>query len=553
MERDLNVGNNIKKSLINWYNFTEGADILYIGNSEEAWMSGIACPNGRVEAKTVKELLESDFFYQSDLKYDYIVLIEKLEYIQNPGNLLCIVRAILKETGVLLLGMNNRLGLRYFCGDRDKYTGRNFDGIENYKRAYSRKEDIFAGRMYSRAEMKKMLCETGFPETKFYSVLSNLENPTVLVADNYYPNEDLLNRVSPLYDSPETIFLEEEGMYQSLIENGMFHQMANAYLCECSLEVRHFAISQIISFADREETNALEKYYKQHRRNTDVLIENRQRMNYSEERYEKLFVNIFERVENRKLILFGSGYYAKRFISIFARDYDVYAIIDNDPCKWGTTLEGIEIYSPDILQTMDSAEYKVIICIRDYVSVMKQLDDMGIGGYSIYEWNRSYPKKIKNAVWQGDLCNNEEKALTKKKYHIGYVAGAFDMFHVGHLNLLRKAKEQCDYLIAGVIADETIYDIKKKRPIIPLADRVEIVSACKYVDQAEPLPVFYNGIKEAYKMFHFDVQFSGDDHKDDEKWLEDKAYLESQGADIVFFEYTNKVSSTKLREQLKSF
>ena len=136
-----------------------------------------------------------------------------------------------------------------------------------------------------------------------------------------------------------------------------------------------------------------------------------------------------------------------------------------------------------------------------------------------------------------------------KKYKVGYTTGVYDMFHVGHLNLLRRAKEQCDYLIVGVSTDELVQKTKNKTPIIPLEDRMEIVRAIKYVDEVVPQ---YNKDKiAAYRKYKFDAMFVGDDWKGSELFSKCEAELKKYGTDVVYFPYTKKISSTKLREQLQ--
>lgn len=705
---------NVRSGLFGWYNFPKDANILQ-----------------------ASEIMPGT---DGDKQYDYIVSNADLEKTSDPGQFLMACKKLLKEDGHLLLAVNNRFGLKYFCGDRDPYTDRNFDGIEDYKRAYGNANDTFSGRCYSKAELQKMLSEAGFEKVKFYSVLTDLDNPSLIYAEDFLPNEDMTNRVFPTYHYKDTVFLEEAGLYNGLIENGMFHQMANAYLIECTVSGKLSDVCHVTGSMERGEEDALftmihksgivekraafeagiskiaglyenttllassgvktvngyienhayympfvhaevgqvylkrlffenqelflEKmdafrdlilksapilsedagdgegailkyaffdmvplnsfymddtfvfydqefrlenypanviiyrmvvtfyagdikanqvlpmtvlferygltkhlkkwqdmerkfmirlrkeeelmqYHNKVRADYNVISSNRQRMNYSADEYQRLFVDIFKNADTRKLFLFGSGNYTKKFLTIYGKDYNVQGILDNNESKWGQELDGIMIQSPDVLKQFVSGEYKVIICIKNYLSVMKQLDKMGIGDYAIYDWNKDYPRKLK-AIAAVVPKENEKP----KKYHIGYVAGAFDMFHVGHLNLLRRAKEMCDYLIVGVISDESIYRLKNKNPIIPCDERVEIVAACRYVDQAEALPTDYSGIRDAYKMFHFDVQFSGDDHGEDAIWQSNRKYLESQGADIVFFPYTQKTSSTKIRKQL---
>lgn len=702
----------IQSGLLGWYPFEEGKTIAYIH-----------------ELDVEKE----------QISYDYLISVADFEKTEEPEVFLQQCKKLLKPDGHLFLAVNNRMGIKYFCGDKDPYSGRNFDGIEGYRRVTSNANDTFIGKCYNKYELEQLLQAAGFEKYQFFSLLTDLNNPSFLFAQDYLPNEDLTNRVFPTYNDPSTVFLEEAPLYKSLIENGMFHTMANAYLIEVTLGADLCPVKQVTASMDRGHENALftllypdkvikkspypegqekieslaknesllathgiktvsgkivnaayempfihgkvgqlylkelfyqdkelfiqtmdhfkdlilssseiledeklgpilqhgfvdmvplnsfyidgefvffdqefveenypakaiifrmistfyasdamaqkllpremlleryglsaqletwqkynskflvelrkekelSRYHSKTRANYNIVNSNRQRMNYSTEEYDRLFVNIFDRADTRTLILFGSGLFAEKFLTIFGSDYPVHAIVDNNPSKWGQELLGVPICSPDILNQFDSGQYKVIICIKNYLSVMHQLQEMGKTEFSIYDAGKSYPKKLKPIVTAA--TGEKSVSTTPKKYHIGYVAGVFDMFHVGHLNLLKKAKEQCEYLIVGVLCDEHVQRLKERNPIIPGTDRVEIVRSCRYVDQAELLHEKYASIREAYNLFHFDCLFSGDDHTDSEDWQNAKAYLRTQGADIVFFDYTKKVSSTMLREKI---
>lgn len=132
---------------------------------------------------------------------------------------------------------------------------------------------------------------------------------------------------------------------------------------------------------------------------------------------------------------------------------------------------------------------------------------------------------------------------------IGYTTGVFDMFHIGHLNLLRRAKLECDYLIVGVTTDELSSSAKGKKPIIPLVERMEIVENIKFVDEVVP-QITYDKM-DAWNNIKFDKMFVGDDWKGTEKWnlLEDD--FKKIGVDIIYFSYSKNTSSSILRSTLK--
>lgn len=136
----------------------------------------------------------------------------------------------------------------------------------------------------------------------------------------------------------------------------------------------------------------------------------------------------------------------------------------------------------------------------------------------------------------------------KKGKIIGYTTGVFDMFHVGHLNILRRAKEQCDYLIVGVTTDELCKNYKHKSPIIPFEERKMIVEAIRYVD--EVIPQTDRDKYGAWEHLHFDKMFVGDDWKGSQLFSEVEKRFQHVGVSIVYLPYTKSISSTMLRERI---
>lgn len=135
-----------------------------------------------------------------------------------------------------------------------------------------------------------------------------------------------------------------------------------------------------------------------------------------------------------------------------------------------------------------------------------------------------------------------------KKYKIGYTTGVFDMFHIGHLNILKRAKEQCDYLIVGVSTDENVQSYKDKTPIIPFEERIAIVSELRCVDEVVPQTSMNK--MEAWEKLHFDALFHGSDWKGSDMYNKMTEEFAKVGVDVVFLPHTDGISSTLLSEVL---
>lgn len=137
-----------------------------------------------------------------------------------------------------------------------------------------------------------------------------------------------------------------------------------------------------------------------------------------------------------------------------------------------------------------------------------------------------------------------------KKRIIGYTTGVFDLFHIGHLNILKQAKEHCDYLIVGVSTDENVQNYKHKTPVIPYEQRAAIVAAIKYVDEVVPQKNMNK--LEAWNELHYDVLFHGDDWKNSEMYNQVINDLLEVGVKVVFLKHTPNISTTDLENKIRN-
>lgn len=140
--------------------------------------------------------------------------------------------------------------------------------------------------------------------------------------------------------------------------------------------------------------------------------------------------------------------------------------------------------------------------------------------------------------------------IMSKKYKIGYTTGVYDMFHIGHLNIIRKAKEQCEFLIVGVTTDELCFLRKNKYPIINQHDRMEIVGAVRYVDKA----ILQEDMDKlsAVKKYGVDAVFVGSDWQGTPAWEKYEKEFAEEGCSVVYLQHTDGISSTILRERLNN-
>lgn len=272
------------------------------------------------------------------------------------------------------------------------------------------------------------------------------------------------------------------------------------------------------------------------------MQENRRELDMQDEKKKDDFFNAVSNLDGRRIILFGSGRMADYYLNRYGMDYPPIFIVDNNQDKWGSRKKDIEIKSPEAIIRLMDGTYRVVITIKDYDPIVEQLEQMGIRSDSYRIYNREM-----DLILGGKLTNTTYDG----KYNIGYVTGVFDLFHIGHLNLLKNCKSRCHYLVAGVLTDELTKQDKHKTPFIPFEERMEIVRQCKYVDRVIPVDFHNTNKVDAWKELKYGCLFSGSDHEGQPYWTWLQRQLRSLGSELEFFPYTQSTSSTMLQTAIR--
>lgn len=199
--------------------------------------------------------------------------------------------------------------------------------------------------------------------------------------------------------------------------------------------------------------------------------------------------------------------------------------------------------------------------IEDQIEIIikNQIDVVFVG--SDYQGTEKWGKIEKElskigckVIYLSSLDNvSSTELITKKRsdgIKIGYTTGVFDMFHIGHLNILKNAKAQCDYLIVGISTDECVESYKHKTPVIPFEERLKIVESIEYVDEVIP-QVSMNKF-EAWKEIGFNILFHGNDWKGSKMYNDIERKLNAVGCKVIYLPHTDGISSTLLREKINN-
>lgn len=623
------------EAAFNWYEFDHQGTALYIDAHRDNLIDLLCrrCKRVTVMVKDFErfQMLKKKYTKTEnllfvtrldDILYDYIIGMDGIEYEENPVKQLQNWTAYLKPQGKLLLSCDNRYGLQYFCGSKEKHTGISYMGINGYYKdtPVIREKDIFKekkGTSFSKLELEKLLQAAGCDSYKFYYPVPDDKMPQMIFTDGWIDGAHVMERLIDYHYSDENMQGMEHRILKDVIEGGALPFLSDSFIIEIAPQGNFSDIQYAVITTDRGKTYGMATTV----RSGDIVYK-RPLWKEGEEQLKKLY-GYTEGLYNKKVpILKGilkedaAGLYLEmpfvhgenlscvldyfvaedkeQFLHIFDEIYAAIqksylqgaegkgrVFLDLAPCncfylKDNPEGEKLLFYDQEFVTDNGSLEFAMFRTIKYYFAASKiagndmeiqyLYDRYGIRSDMIEDFEKKEQDFLneirhKNQYdWLFQIATPDYRKLyrnnvgiTKKDSHkpygIGYVPGVFDLFHTGHLKLIKRCKERCNYLIVGVLTDELVEFYKGKKPVISYEDRAYVISGLEDVDEVVAVDFTNTDKLAAWEQLHYDCHFSGDDHMG--HWNDIWEELKKRGSNMEFLSYTKGISSTEIKEKMK--
>lgn len=594
------------ESILNWYEFRRDSNLLEICGAGRSLSELFSRRVHTVVTASLPDRIP-------DQTFDYIVCLEIAENEKDPVSFLEKLKNHLRPGGILLLGGENRYGLKYFCGCGEKYTGLPYLGINGYPSEYPNL--LQKGRLYSRQEWIEILLKAGLNKAKVYYPVPDNRFPQMIYTDGWRDATNAAERlVDYNYADPGMAAIEHR-VFPDVISEGALPFMSNSFLFEATVDGNLSDIDYAVVTTDRGPERGLATTI----RHTGRVVKRplwkqgeshiRNLATYTREledagvpvvpvkcvedetgvyldmpcvHYKSLspvltqaavgdpkrFYRIFDRIFGciQKSFSTGNGETGRCFLDLAPCNcflvpaeegqkedilfYDQEFVTENGTPGFAMyrTLKYYFASSPEARKAIPIQEAYMYYGItpamqekyekqeHDFIQSLRQSDR--------YRWLFSAATPDYRQLYKR-AC--QMKAAAKKTYHIGYVPGVFDLFHTGHLRLIERCKERCDYLIVGVLTDELVEFYKGRPPVVSCEDRMNVIRGLKAVDEVIPVDFSNTDKLDAWEQIHYDCHFSGDDHVN--HWNDVWQELKKRGSNMEFFSYTEGISSTSIKEK----
>ncbi|MBQ9827643.1 MAG: adenylyltransferase/cytidyltransferase family protein [Lachnospiraceae bacterium] len=592
----------LRRNALSWYPFRENLRILDAGCGCGALTGLLLDVSGETDAVDIDpecaeitkrryagrkglNVINGDILdLPGDRKYDCIVAAELLEELTGDAvRILKKLKDLLNDDGTLLLFFRNRNGIRYSSGARDEYV--------------KSRQDL--SKLHTKEETAEILKAAGFTDIYCYYPVPDMIFTQTVFSDGMLPRRSIRDRVmtyDPYGEGSCGAAELERDSYDDIIRNGRFADQANVILMECRLTPYsgRRALAAVLS-GDRERSHAFNTvFYDDGKvRKYPVFEESRETLGDAfknlKELRERGLCTVSADMKNGVMEMpfvdavplteaLRDAFYRdpENAVRIFRQLYDdilrssEYTQTEDGPVlkkgyidmiPYNAFLkDGRMIYFDQEFTVKDCPASYIMFRAIFYTYIHIPRAERFMPVREMYERFGILPRLEEFLKTENEFTGRNRNrelfaqvyrwAWGPKKYGTGFVMGVFDLFHAGHLNLLRRAKSRCSFLRVGVLSDELVYKYKKIKPEIPLDQRIGIIEAMDCADEVVAVEGEYvSKIAEWYKR-PYDCFFSGDDYAGNEYWKQEKEELKKLGAEMEFFPYTDTVSSTRIREEL---